>query len=70
MFHGNESGARQGSSYKDTYDKFSHVLNDDDEQVSSHVLNHELSENESIHSLVNNSSTFVVEQDTSEEKQG
>ena len=70
MFHGNESGARQGSSCKDTYDNFSHVLNDDDEQVSSHVLNHDLSENESIHSLVNNSSTFVVEQDTSEEKTG
>ena len=70
MFHGNESGARQGSSCKDTYDNFSHVLNDDDEQVSSHVLNYDLSENESIHSLVNNLSTFVVEQDTSEEKIG
>ena len=65
MFHANASGAQQGSSCKDTYDNFSHVSDDDDDQVDSHVLNHDLSDNESVHNLVNNSSIFVIEQDTS-----
>ena len=65
VFHGNESGARQGSSCEDTDDNLAYVLNDDDGQYSSHVLNHDLSDNKSIHSLVTNSSTVVLKQDTS-----
>ena len=69
MFHGNESGAQQGSSSNEILDNSSYELNGYDEQFSSHVLNHDLSQNVPVHNLIDNSSTSVVHQDTSSDKQ-
>ena len=69
MFHGSDYGAQQGSSSNEIVDNFSYELNGYDEQFSSHVLNHDLSENVPVHNLIGNSSTSVAHQDTSSDKQ-
>ena len=69
MLYGNRSGAQQGSSSKVISENLAHELNVSDEQLSSHVSNHDLAENEHGYNLTDNSSTFVTEQDVSSDKQ-
>ena len=66
VFHGNESGARQGSSCKNISNSLADVLNDENErQQSNYVSDYNLYDSESIHSSEVTLGTSVLKQDTS-----